>query len=108
MSIKYRDLREFCAALEAKGELRRVGEPVSALTNLFGTPRRFALGMGVSEVSELRDVGRALVSLKEPAPPKGLKDTGRLLHMINSLWDMKPANVRQAACQQDLLRLLPM
>lgn len=148
--MKYRDLREFCAALEAEGELRRVVEPVStrlemtalsdrvlrsagpalwfakpvdaqgrfsipALTNLFGTPRRVALGMGASEVSELRDVGRVLASLKEPEPPKGLKDTGRLLHMIKSLWDMKPASVRQAACQQvvidgedvDLLRLLP-
>ena len=148
--MKYRDLREFCAALEAEGELRRVLEPVStrlemtalsdrvlrsagpalwferpvdaqgrfstpALTNLFGTPRRVALGMGASEVSELRDVGRVLASLKEPEPPKGLKDTGRLLHMIKSLWDMKPASVRQAACQQvvidgedvDLLRLLP-
>jgi 4-hydroxy-3-polyprenylbenzoate decarboxylase len=148
--MKYRDLREFCAALEVEGELRRVVEPVStrlemtalsdrvlrsagpalwferpvdaqgrfsapALTNLFGTPRRVALGMGASEVGELRDVGRVLASLKEPEPPKGLKDTGRLLHMIKSLWDMKPASVRQAACQQvvidgedvDLLRLLP-
>lgn len=113
--MRHRDLREFCAALEAEGELRHVWEPVSALTKLFGTPRRVALDMGASEVSELRDVGRVLASLKEPEPPKGLKDTGRLLHMIKSLWDMKPASVRQAACQQvvidgedvDLLRLLP-
>jgi 4-hydroxy-3-polyprenylbenzoate decarboxylase len=148
--MKYRDLREFCAGLEAKGELSRVLEPVStrlemtalsdrvlrsegpalwferpvdsqgretmpALTNLFGTPRRVAMGMGASEVGELRDVGRVLASLKEPEPPKGLKDTGRLLHMIKSLWDMKPATVRHAACQQvqidgadvDLLGLLP-
>jgi len=77
--------------------LRPAGYKVSALTNLFGTPKRVALGMGASEVSELRDVGRLLASLKEPEPPKGLKDAGKLLHMAKSLWDMKPANVRHAA-----------
>lgn len=51
--MKYRDLRKFCAALEGKGELRRVREPVSALTNLFGTPRRVAPGMGASEDADL-------------------------------------------------------
>jgi 4-hydroxy-3-polyprenylbenzoate decarboxylase len=30
-----------------------------ALTNLFGTPRRVALGVGASEVGELRDVDRS-------------------------------------------------
>ncbi len=59
--------------------------------------------MGASEVSELRDVGRLLASLKEPEPPKGLKDAGKLLHMAKSLWNMKPANVRRAACQEVVL-----
>jgi 4-hydroxy-3-polyprenylbenzoate decarboxylase len=88
---------------------------IHALTNLFGTPKRVAMGMGAVEVGELRDIGRVLASLKEPEPPKGLKDAGRLLHMVKSLWDMKPATVRTAACQQrvieagdiDLLGLLP-
>ena len=35
--------------------------------------------MGAADVSELRDVGRLLASLKEPEPPKGLKDAGKLL-----------------------------
>jgi len=76
------------------------GYKISALTNLFGTPRRVALGMGATEVSELRDVGRLLASLKEPEPPKGLKDAGKLLHMAKSLWDMKPTSVRRAPCQE--------
>src|SRR4051812_42782942 len=63
-----------------------------ALTNLFGTPKRVALGMGAADVSELRDVGRLLASLKEPEPPKGLKDAGKLLHMAKALWDMKPSH----------------
>ncbi|MFG6449787.1 4-hydroxy-3-polyprenylbenzoate decarboxylase [Roseateles sp. BYS180W] len=73
------------------------------LANLFGTPRRVALGMGAESVGELRDVGRLLASLKEPEPPRGLKDTGRLLHMAKALWDMKPAKVRSAPCQEEVL-----
>jgi 4-hydroxy-3-polyprenylbenzoate decarboxylase len=79
---------------------RPVGYKISALTNLFGTINRVALGMGATEVGELRDVGRLLASLKEPEPPKGLKDAGRLLQMAKALWDMKPASVRGAPCQE--------
>jgi 4-hydroxy-3-polyprenylbenzoate decarboxylase len=79
------------------------GYKISALTNLFGTTRRVALGMGATEVNELRDVGRVLASLKEPEPPKGLKDAGKLLQMAKALWDMKPASVRRAACQEEVL-----
>jgi len=79
---------------------RPVGYKISALTNLFGTPKRVALGMGAADLSELRDVGRLLASLKEPEPPKGLKDAGKLLQMAKALWDMKPASVRKPACQE--------
>jgi 4-hydroxy-3-polyprenylbenzoate decarboxylase len=80
------------------------GYKISALTNLFGTTRRVALGMGATEVNELRDVGRVLASLKEPEPPKGLKDAGKLLQMAKALWDMKPASVRGANCQEEVLQ----
>ena len=79
---------------------RPVGYKISALTNLFGTPKRVAMGMGATEVSELREVGQMLASLKEPEPPKGLKDTGKLLQMAKALWDMKPTSVRAPACQE--------
>ena len=79
---------------------RPAGYKISALTNLFGTPKRVALGMGAADLSELRDVGRLLASLKEPEPPKGLKDAGKLLQMAKALWDMKPATVRKPACQE--------
>lgn len=79
------------------------GYKISALTNLFGTPRRVALGMGADDIGELRDVGRLLASLKEPEPPKGLKDAGKLLGMAKALWDMKPASVRRPACQEVVL-----
>jgi len=78
------------------------GYKISALTNLFGTPRRVAMGMGAAEVGELREVGQMLANLKEPEPPKGLKDTGKLLQMAKALWDMKPASVRNPACQEEV------
>jgi 4-hydroxy-3-polyprenylbenzoate decarboxylase len=79
------------------------GYKIPVLTNLFGTPRRVALGMGATEVGELREVGVLLASLKEPEPPRGLKDAGRLLQMAKSLWDMKPSVLRRGACQEQIL-----
>jgi 4-hydroxy-3-polyprenylbenzoate decarboxylase len=76
------------------------GYNIPCLANLFGTPERVALGMGAAELDELRDVGRMLASLKEPEPPRGLKDAGRLLQMAKALWDMKPLSLRHAACQE--------
>ncbi|RQO55285.1 3-octaprenyl-4-hydroxybenzoate decarboxylase [Paucibacter sp. KBW04] len=81
---------------------RPTGHKTPALTNLFGTTRRVALGMGAESLRELRDVGHVLASLKEPEPPKGLKDAGRLLSMAKALWDMKPSMVRKAACQEEV------
>jgi len=78
------------------------GSGIKALTNLFGTPKRVALGMGADSLAELRDVGRVLASLKEPEPPKGLKDAGKLLQMAKALWDMKPSVVRKAPCQEEV------
>ena len=60
------------------------------------------MGMGANEVSELRDVGHVLANLKEPEPPKGLKDAGRLLQMIKAVWDMKPATVRRPPCHEQV------
>jgi 4-hydroxy-3-polyprenylbenzoate decarboxylase len=93
--------------LRAGGPSLLVTNPVSykipALLNLFGTTRRVALGMGVDSVAELREIGHVLARLKEPEPPKGLKDAGRLMAMVKALWDMKPDRVRSAPCQ-DVVR----
>ena len=75
------------------------GYKIPCLINLFGTPKRVALGMGAAQVSELRDVGTLLANLKEPEPPKGLKDAGKLLQMAKALWDMKPALRSRGLCQ---------
>jgi 4-hydroxy-3-polyprenylbenzoate decarboxylase len=70
------------------------------LLNLFGTPRRVALGMGADDVTELRDVGRLLAALKEPEPPASLREAGKLWDMAKAVWDMKPARVGSAPCQE--------
>jgi 4-hydroxy-3-polyprenylbenzoate decarboxylase len=75
-------------------------ERVPALVNLFGTPRRVALGMGAEQVGELRDVGRLLAALKEPEPPASLREAGKLWDMAKAVWDMKPARVGSAPCQE--------
>ena len=79
------------------------GYKIPCLINLFGTPRRVALGMGAQEVAELRDIGQLLANLKEPEPPKGLKDAGKLLQMGKALWDMKPSVQSKAPCQEVVL-----
>ncbi len=77
-----------------------VGYRIPVLTNLFGTPGRVAMGMGAAEPAELKEIGRMLANLKEPEPPRGLRDGGRLLQMAKALWDMKPALASRAACQE--------
>ena len=79
------------------------GHRLRCLTNLFGTTRRVALGMGADSLDDLRDVGRLLARLKEPEPLRGLKDAGRLFHMVKAVWDMKPALLRKAPCQEEVV-----
>ena len=53
---------------------RPSGHGMPVLANLFGTPRRVALGMGADSVESLRDIGKLLAFMKEPEPPKGVRD----------------------------------
>ena len=104
-AMRYADLRDFIAQLEARGELKRIraevdprlemteigdrvlraggpallfekpkGSDIPVLANLFGTVKRVALGMGEEDPAKLREIGKLLAYLKEPEPPRGLKD----------------------------------
>ena len=73
---------------------------VPVLANLFGTTQRVALGMGASTLEDLRDIGRVLSALKEPEPPRGLKEAGKLFTLVKSVWDMAPKRVSSPACQE--------
>jgi 4-hydroxy-3-polyprenylbenzoate decarboxylase len=76
------------------------GHTVPVLANLFGTPLRVALGMGEESVDALREVGRLLAYLKEPDPPRGMKDAWRALPIYKKVLDMAPKTVRSAPCQE--------
>ena len=76
------------------------GRSMPVLANLFGTPRRVALGMGQESVEALRDVGRLLAYLKEPEPPKGLKDAWDKLPVLKQVLNMSPRIVSSAPCQE--------
>lgn len=79
------------------------GYDMPVLGNLFGTPRRVALGMGEESVEALRDVGKLLAFLKEPEPPKGLKDAWDKWPKFKKILDMAPKIVSRAPCQEIVL-----
>jgi 4-hydroxy-3-polyprenylbenzoate decarboxylase len=76
------------------------GHKMPVLANLFGTPRRVALGMGEESVSALRDVGKLLAYLKEPEPPKGLKDAWEKWPILKQVLTMSPKVLSSAPCQE--------
>ncbi len=132
--MKYSDLREFIAQLEANGDLKRIGTEVSprlemteicdrvlrasgpallferpsghdmpVLANLFGAVRRIAAAMGVASEGALRDVGRMLAFLREPEPPKGLRDLWDKFPLWKQLLNLPPRTVSNAPCQEIVL-----
>ena len=76
------------------------GHSIPVLGNLFGTPRRVALGMGEESVAALREVGKLLAYLKEPEPPKGLRDAWDKLPVLKQVLNMSPKIVSSAPCQE--------
>ncbi len=76
---------------------------IPVLANLFGTPRRVALGMGEDSVAALREAGELLALLKEPDPPTGLKDAWKSLPVFKRVLDMAPKLVGSAACQDEVI-----
>ncbi|MCB5195976.1 4-hydroxy-3-polyprenylbenzoate decarboxylase [Deefgea salmonis] len=79
------------------------GHTMPVLANLFGTPQRVALGMGAKDVSALRDIGHTLAYLKEPEPPKGLKDAWEKLPLLKQVLNMAPKEVRKGLCQENVV-----
>ncbi|ASW79863.1 4-hydroxy-3-polyprenylbenzoate decarboxylase [Vibrio anguillarum] len=77
-----------------------IGYTVPVLTNLFGTAKRVAIGMGRKEVQELREVGKLLAYLKEPEPPQGFKDAIDKLPLFKQVLNMPTKRLRKAPCQE--------
>ena len=79
------------------------GYSTPVLCNLFGTPERVAMGMGQENVAALRDLGTLLAFLKEPEPPKGLRDLWDKRHDFKQVLNMPVKEVKNAPCQEIVL-----
>jgi len=104
----YLEMTEICdRTLRAGGPALLFENPkgfsVPVLGNLFGTPERVAMGMGEESVEALRDVGKLLAMLKEPEPPKGMKDAWEKLPVFKQVLNMSPKVVKGAACQKNVI-----
>ena len=75
------------------------GFDIPVLGNLFGTPERVAMGMGQESLSAMREVGELLAFLKEPEPPKGMKDLWEKRHQFKPILNMPAKVVKKAPCQ---------
>lgn len=79
------------------------GSNIPVLANLFGTPERVAMGMGQESVSALREVGKLLAYLKEPEPPKGIKDLWEKLPVFKQVLNMPAKVLKKAPCQENVI-----
>jgi 4-hydroxy-3-polyprenylbenzoate decarboxylase len=79
---------------------RPAGNSMPVLGNLFGSVRRVALGMGAEDGAALREIGKLLAYLREPDPPKGLRDAWDKLPILKQVLAMQAKEVSSAPCQE--------
>ena len=79
------------------------GSNIPVLCNLFGTTKRVAMGMGAKDISELRGIGELLATLKEPEPPKGMKDAFEKIPVFKQVLNMAPKLINKPPCQEVIL-----
>ncbi len=79
------------------------GFETPVLGNLFGTAQRVSLAMGRDDPAALREIGELLAFLKEPDPPKGLRDAWEKLPVFRQVMNMAPKEISRPPCQQVVL-----
>ena len=130
--MAYDNLAEFVQVLEREGELKRISHPVNAeleiteiadrvmksagpallfenvigksiplLINAFGSTRRMALALGVNDIEE---IAAEITKLIQTRPPKSFKDKLQLLGALVKLAGIPPKFVKDAACQEFVIR----
>ncbi|WP_321394331.1 UbiD family decarboxylase [Emcibacter sp.] len=72
------------------------------LVNLFGTVERVAWGMN-REPAELRQVGEDLAVLRQPQPPRNIRDALDMLPIVKKAMTMSPKTVKKAPVQEVVL-----
>jgi len=75
------------------------GHDTPVLANLFGTERRVALGMGEEEIAALRHIGESLAYLRQPDPPKSMREAWDKAPLLKQVLNMNPKVVRNPPCQ---------
>lgn len=132
MTRAYRDLREFIALLEEKGDLKRIKAPVTwdlevseiadrtvkrggpallfenvpggipILINTFGTAQRMAWALGSENLSELPNRIGRLLHMLQ-GPPQGFVNKLRAVADLAQLARIGPHRVEEAPCQEVVL-----
>ncbi|HWF00113.1 MAG TPA: UbiD family decarboxylase [Caulobacteraceae bacterium] len=112
------EITEICTRLLASGGpavlfetvIRADGtvSPMPCLANLFGTVKRVAMGVTLdgrerSTAADLREVGELLAFLRQPAPPRGLREAVDMLPLARTVMGMRPQTVSRAPCQEVVL-----
>ncbi|MDP4709181.1 MAG: UbiD family decarboxylase [Rickettsiaceae bacterium] len=73
------------------------------LTNLFANKERIAMGLGIKDSSELRELGKLLAFMKNPEPPSSLKETFSMLPLAKRILSMPPKTVSKAPSQETVI-----
>jgi 4-hydroxy-3-polyprenylbenzoate decarboxylase len=79
---------------------RPAGGEMPVLANLFGSVGRVAAAMGVGDPAALREVGKLLAYLKEPEPPKGLRELWDKFPLFRQVLSMAPRTLSSGPCQE--------
>ncbi len=112
------EMTEICTRLLAKGGPAVLFEhPVNAdgtraamacLVNLFGTVRRVAMAVTLGDkerttAADLREVGELMAFLRNPEPPRGVKEAWDMLPVARTVMEMRPKTVGRAPVQETVL-----
>ena len=108
--IQTRLLAEGGPAVIFETPIRADGErsPIPCLANLFGTVKRVAMGVTLggrerTTATDLREVGELLAFLRQPEPPRGLKEAWDMLPVARNVLAMRPQEVKRAPVQEVVL-----
>lgn len=79
------------------------GSRIPLLGNLFGTQLRVVRGMGRDDTRSLREIGELLAFLRQPDPPRGMRDAWSQLPVFRQVLAMAPKVVSRGECQQNIV-----
>lgn len=102
--IQTRVLAEGGPAILFENVINERGEPADmpVLVNLFGTVERVAKGMG-RKPEDLREIGETLAFLRQPEPPRGVKDVIDKFPLVKKVLSMRPKNVKTGPVHEVVL-----